>query len=443
MRRLITLTLVGFVLYGCGPSGADSEHTSLTAGDAGGGHEEDEEGHVELTPDQLESAGIRTVAAGPGQIQTTLELSASVAASLDAQAHVNPRVGGLVRTIHAQLGQFVKAGDPLCEIDSVDLGRALSAFLGAKATVETSTDILERERELLTRNKDLASEIFERQRDLAEREITTLSARYEAERDFQDAQLRLDSRVLELEARLARERIELVAAERELKILGLEPEALNEIAGKADEPNAPFGTYVIRAPLDGVIVSRDATKNEFVDLETTLFEIQDLSRVWVLGRVYEQDLASVRVGAAASVYLNAFPGVEVRGEVGFIDYRIETTTRAASVRIELDNVAIETWPEQLPIRPGMFASVKITTGVVDAAIVVPESAIVHESAGDFVFVEHEPGIFEQRAVRVGASEHDNVEIIDGLEPGESVAISGTFALKSAVRVGELGEGHSH
>jgi cobalt-zinc-cadmium efflux system membrane fusion protein len=453
MKSLITLTLMMVPFSGCGPSNANEEHsthaatgaTADTHQDEGdhGDEEEHEEGHVELTAEQVEAAEIRTAAAEAGRIDTVLTLSASVSANLDAQAHISPRVGGLVRKIHASLGQSISTGDPLCEIDSVDLGRAASAFLAAAATVETSKDTLARERELLTRNLDLAREIFERERDLAEREITTLSAQYAAEQALQDAQLRLDSRVLEIEARLARERVEQLAAQRELEILGVEPADLVKMAASGDEPHAPFGAYTIRAPRDGIIVARDVTENEFVSPEMILFNLQDLSRVWVLASVYEQDLASASLGATATVHLDAFPEIEFRGEIDFIDYQIERATRATSIRIELDNGPIESWDEQWPIRPGMFGLVEISTGVHEATVVIPESALVHEDAGEFVFVTHEPGVFELRAVLVGTQGHDNVEIVEGLKPGEIIVVSGTFALKSAARAGELGEGHSH
>jgi cobalt-zinc-cadmium efflux system membrane fusion protein len=251
MRYLIGLAMIGLVAAGCGPSRADTDaEPGAGAGaadrhdghDAPGGQAAREEGRVAFSAQQVEAAGIRTVAVGPGRIETLLELSAVVDVNLDAQAHVNPRVGGLVRAIHARLGQAVRRGDPLCEIDSVDLGRAVGAFLGAQALLDASADILVRERALLARNLELAHEIFEREHDLAEREITTLSARYEAERALQEAQLRHDTRILELEARLAQQRIELVAAERELELLGLRHEDVTEIAAKAHEPHEPFGT---------------------------------------------------------------------------------------------------------------------------------------------------------------------------------------------------------
>ena len=112
-----------------------------------------------------------------------------------------------------------RAGDVLCEIDSADFGRLVSMFITAQATVTMDTETLAAERVLLERNVELAQEVFDREQALAEQEITTLAARYEAERRWQDARLRRDSRLLELESRLARDRIELVAAERELELI--------------------------------------------------------------------------------------------------------------------------------------------------------------------------------------------------------------------------------
>ena len=423
---------------GCGGSTVDEHDDHEEAGDS---HEEDE--HVTLTPAQVEAAGIRTETAGTGRIESLLELSAAVDVDLDAQAHVNPRIRGLVRRVHVALGQSVSLGDPLCTIDSVELGRAVGEYLADHSTLAATLDVLERERALLQSNLELARQVFERERDLAEREITTLTARYEAERALQEAELRHDSRLLELEARLARERIELAAAERELEILGLSHDEVVALPTVADTAHEPLGTYIIRAPRDGVIVARDVTESEYVDADMRLFLIQDLGTVWVQAAVYEQDLSRIAIGAPAHVHLDAFPGSSFEGVVDFINYRIDAATRSTTLRIELPNEPVDDWPEALPLRPGMYGRVGIVTGVAEAAISVPESALVHEADGEHVFVAVEPGVFEPREVRLGVTSHDRVEVLDGLAPGDQVVVAGTFALKSAARAGELGGGHDH
>jgi RND family efflux transporter MFP subunit len=366
-----------------------------------------------------------------------------VAVNRDALSHVNPRVAGLVIRIHVALGQTVQEGDPLCELDSVELGRAVADYLAQRASLQTTEQILARERELLDGDVALAEQVFERERDLAEQQITTLGSRYEAERALQETRLERDARILELQARASRERIALVAAERELELMGLSHEAVDELEQAADEPHAPLGSTLIRAPRSGVVVARDVTVNQFVDPATRLFEIQDLAHIWVLASVYEQDLAAVRLGAPAVVRLDAFPGVALPGEVGFIDYHVEPGTRAAAVRIELENAPIEAWPEPFPIRPGMYGRAEIRTDTREASVVVPESALVHGPGGEHVFVETAPGRFERRALRLGVVSPSQAEVLEGLAAGETVAAGGTFQLESALRTGELGGGHGH
>lgn len=406
--------------------------------------EHEDEGIVVLTAEQMEGAGIFTVRAAPGSVELRLDLSAVVSANLDARAHVTPHIDGHVHAVHAGLGQEVSAGDLLCEVESVGFGRLASAYVTANATLQLDEGILAGELAVLERNVELAQEVFDRELELAEQGLATLSSRYAAESRLQEARLRRDSRTLELEARISRDRIALVAAERELEILGVTHDALADMVTAAQEGHTSLGLFPIHAPRDGVIVSRNVSEAEHVDTESVIFGIQDLSTVWVMGSVYEQDLASVRVGASAEVRLDAHPGQVFAGHVAFIDTTISQTTRAAAVRVVLENAPLDSWPEPYPVRPGMFGRVALTTGEVEAEVVIPESALVHDApAGDFVFVEAEPGTFEQRAVRIGARTPDRVEILSGLSAGESVAAGGTFILKSASRSDELGEDDDH
>lgn len=443
MIALLTVAALG---SGCQDSGDSHGHEGTEDHSAvSQGEEEHGEGEsVRLTQEQATTAGVSTVRAEPGTVTQRLGLAAIVSPDLDAQAHVTPRISGLVHAVHVGLGQEVDQGDLLLEIESAELGRLVSAYITAHATVEMSEEILSGERVVLDRNVELAEEVHNREVDLADQGIATATARYAAEQRLQEAKLRRDSRILELEARLARDRIDLVAAERGLEILGVPHEALEAMTAAADEAHEPLGRYEIRAPRRGLVVMRDVSDAEFVDTESTVLKIQDLSTVWVLGSVYEQDLASVRVGASATVSLDAHPGALFEGEVAFIESSLSPTTRAASVRVVLENPRLDSWPEDYPIRPGMFGRVELDVGTVEAAVVIPESALVHDGPdGDFVFVEVEPGVFAPRDVSVGVSTDDRVQILDGVQAGESVAVSGTFLLKSMGRADELGEGHEH
>lgn len=190
-------------------------------------------------------------------------------------------------------------------------------------------------------------------------------------------------------------------------------------------------------------MERDITLNESVDAEDVIYRIQDLSRVWVLGSVYEHDLSRVRIGATARVRLNAFPSTVIGGAVSFISYHVDRESRAANVRVEVDNDRLEAWEEEYPVRPGMFGTVEVTVSSREAAVVIPEAAVVHEEDGLRVFVAEGNNQFHGRLVQVSETVGGLVEVLTGVEAGEDVVISGTFLLKSVARGEELGGGHSH
>lgn len=131
------------------------------------------------------------------------------------------------------------------------------------------------------------------------------------------------------------------------------------------------------------------------------------------------------------------------GSVSFLDYHVDPISRSVGVRIELPNEQLEAWSEGLPLRPGMFGQAELETASRQASLVLPEAALVHEDAGDYVFVQVEPFAFERRDIEARAVAGGMAEVTSGLKEGEKVAITGTFLLKSAERQGELGGGHSH
>jgi len=475
---LLSTLLVAWV--GCEPSASGGHHGHDHGAPGASGDE------VALSPEQVESAGIRSQRVGPATVTERLRLTAVVEENLDTQAHLTPKVPGLVRSIRKQLGDWVEEGEVLCELESTALGEAASLFMEARASLDAARTKLEQEQALLERGVEIARTIFAREERLKDQELTTLRPFYEAEKALAQAQLSRDSRVLELQSALTQREIELHTAEERLRILGLTAEELAQLA--KDEEHG-HGRYPLRAPRAGVIVARDITENEFVDTSSKLFLIQDLSRVWVIASVYERDLRRVRRGQGARVRLEAFPEATLTGEVAFIDYRVDPTSRACKVRVVLPNEAIPGWDEAFPLRPGLFGSVELVLAEREVALSVPERAIVHEGERNYVFValdegaaanpeheghdereghdedgheghdedghkdgheevhdEHEHGPplrFVRRAVELGASGDEVVEVLGGLKAGERVVTDGTFTLKSAARQGELGGGHSH
>lgn len=417
---------------------------------------------VVLTPAQESAAGVRTIAAAPGRIARTLVLPAVVAADADAVTHVNPKAPGIVRSIHRRLGERVEAGELLATIDSVAVGSAVAELVRARALVEAADATLERERELFEERLETAERVLSgaieverrihaREEELQRKAVSTLRPLLEAdkalelaelERERQLTELRAtrDARLFALEVERTERAIREEAARNALVALGLDPDALD---APGLDPELLAGRYEIRAPRGGIVAGRHITAGEYVDAQTKLFTLEDLARVWVVASAFEDQIRSLSTGQRGRIRLDAFPDAVLEGTVALVGYEVDRETRSLGVRLELENPTLAAWSEELPLRPGMYGSVELVVEELEAPVALPEAAVVHEEAGDFVFVRTRPGTYERRPVRLAPPTGDTVAVLEGLAPGEEVVRDGTFALKSALREGELGGGHDH
>jgi len=450
------LLLVPACSRGGGPAETHASHPGE------GEHDEHEGETVELTAAQVEAAGIRVEPAAGGEVTRHLTLPAVAAANADAVTHVNPKAPGIVRSIHKHLGENVAEGELLCVIDSVELGSAVAAFVRARALVAAAETTLEREGQLfqvrlettervLQGAVDVDRRIHEREQELREQAVSTIRPLLEAEKALQSSELakereltdlraQRDARLLALEVDLRERSIAEDAARNQLLALGIDAALLREL-----EPGSPLlaGTYEIRARRRGIVSGRHISTGEFVDAQTKLYTLEDLSRVWILASAFEGQIQSVRTGQTGTIHLDAFPGRGFEGQVTLVGYEVDRASRALGVRLELDNPTLPDWPEEFPLRPGMFGSVDLVVERTRARVVLPEGAVVHEDAGEFVFVRTAPGTFERRRVELGPPSGDVVEVRAGVEPGDEVVVAGTFPLESALRKSELGAGHAH
>jgi len=422
---------------------------------------------VELSAEQMEAAGIELFVAGPGRVETRLSLPAIVEPDMDATSHVTPKISGVVRSVHAGLGQRIERGDLLAVIDSVELGVVVADYRRALALAEVAQDNLDAETVLFA--KRLAAlevnfsgqiavrqTILEREQELRAKEVSTVRPLLEAERELREAELargmavaelesERDTRVLELRAEVKETSIEETSAMGHLAALGLKGTAVQELL--ASEGVYP-GSYSIRAEAGGVVTARDLSVGKYVETGDELFEIQDLARVWVMASVFEDDLRQVHNGQAATVRLHAFPGEVFHGEVKLLETTLDTKSRSLALRIELDNGEVECWSEELPFRPGMFGDVSLVVESREVDLAVPEAALVHEAGYDVVYVEVGEHKFAHRVVETlgGDSELLAVRAVESggqrLRPGDKVAVGGGLVLKSLDHAEAL-LGHDH
>ncbi|MBL4771945.1 MAG: efflux RND transporter periplasmic adaptor subunit [Planctomycetes bacterium] len=483
--NLKTLTLFASVLlFACSPQHDDDhagdDHASESGGehddhgddhddeggdghDDHGGHDEHEgeEGHVELTQEQYDTAGIETTAARSGQASEMITLAGSIISNANTTRHATPRVSGQLTQVLKNLGDSVQVGEVLCTFDSVELGEAVAAYLQERAQAAAATETLNREKDLFKGRISALIEltdgaiaihqsIYNREEDLQKKAISTVRPLLEARKALeltklaknqQLTELRAarDTRVMNLEVAVLVEEIARTAARNRLLALGI-PDAT--IEGLSAESPLLTGTYELRATGAGIITSRHATSGEFVAAGSQVFVIENPETLWFQASAFENQLRWIRNGQAADIELDAFPDAEIEATIELVDYTLDTASRSVGLRIVLAN-SIPGSTQALPLRPGMFGRAQISTSSHSAAVMIPESALIHDDAGDSVFVQEEPLGFEKRPVTIKRAGYGMVEVLSGLEAGEMVAIKGNFLLKSAERQGELGAGHSH
>ena len=184
----------------------------------------------------------------------------------------------------------------------------------------------------------------------------------------------------------------------------------------------PLDTLPLLSPVNGVVLEKPAQEGMRFMPGELLFRIADLSRVWLLAEVFEQDIAGVRLGQVVQVHINAYPARLFSGKVGFIYPTLATETRTVKVRVELPN------GEGL-LKPGLYGSVTLTAlEDKDMHLAVPDSAVIDSGTRRIVLLKRSEGRFEPRAVTLGRQADGYYEVLEGLEAGDEVVIRANFLI---------------
>jgi Cu(I)/Ag(I) efflux system membrane fusion protein len=222
-------------------------------------------------------------------------------------------------------------------------------------------------------------------------------------------------------AALAQELAE--SSRRRLLLLGMTTAQIANVA----RSGKPIPSTAIIAPVSGTVTRKLVVPQQYVIAGQTLFEVADLSTVWIEADVYENDLPRVAVGRRASVSSPALPGLGLPGTVTFIQPVVSGESRTTRVRIELPN-------RNLQLKPDMYVTVKLFGGSGRPALMIPASAIIDRGQQQFVWIEASPGTFAPRQVKVGTRTADQVEIVSGLAGGESIVVEGAFLIDSEAQL---------
>jgi len=195
-------------------------------------------------------------------------------------------------------------------------------------------------------------------------------------------------------------------------------------------------TLTFRSPVNGIVTEKKALQGMRFMPGDDLYQIADLSRVWVLADVFEQDIGLVRSGAKAALTINAYPGKQFAGVITYVYPTLTSETRTVPVRIELAN------PGTL-LKPGMFAQVELPIEDKGALVTVPVSAVIDSGTRQIVLVQAQEGRYEPREVKLGARNDHYIEVLDGIRDGEPVVVSANFLIdaESNLRAAVSGFGH--
>ena len=176
----------------------------------------------------------------------------------------------------------------------------------------------------------------------------------------------------------------------------------------------------VYAPSSGIVLKREALPGKYVEPGTTLYEVADLSTVWVSADVYEYEMAAVKINQPASVTFAAYPGERFQGTVAYIYPTLNSEARTVRVRLELANPGLK-------LKPGMYGNVTVQTEAV-RTLAVPKEAVLETGLRQLVFLDRGQGRYEPAAVKLGRRSQDSVEVLNGLKEGDRIVTSANFLL---------------
>src|SRR5712672_270179 len=320
-------------------------------------------GTVTISPERIQMLGVRTEAASLRSIAHTVRAVGTVAADERRIGVVNPKFEGWIEKLLVNTtGQTVRRGEALLEVYSPDLVLAQREYLVARAAAV----------------------------DMAQSDAMT--------RDNANA--------------IA------AAALSRLKNWDISADQL----ARLQRSGVAKRTLTLNAPLGGIVMNKPALQGLHFGAGDMLYRIVDLSTVWLMADVFEQDLAQIRPGQSATITVQAYPGRVFEGRVAFVYPTLNAQTRTAKVRIEVPN------PDLL-LKTDMYATVEIASPVETSTVLaVPDSAVLDTGTKQTVLVDRGEGRFEPRAVKLGPRADGYVTVLEGLREGEKVVTGANFLI---------------
>jgi membrane fusion protein, heavy metal efflux system len=373
---IVATLAVACALAGCSSDKNESQMTSYSS-----------QGSKSSTPElftipQDQMSHVQEVTVEPAKLTRTMRLTGAVAYNAFKTTPVITQVGGPVTRILVVPGQHVHAGEPMLYVTSPDYSQLLDGYIKARETYRVADKNFARAQDLYQHNA------------IAERDLL------QAESDRNQAQADLN------------------ASEQSMKILGIKnPEDMLKGPTTAEIP--------VIAPIGGEVVERLVSPGQVMQAgQTQAFTISDMSTVWVLANVYQDDLANVKSGDDVVVQTDAYPQ-SFHGKISYVSAALDPNTRTLQARIVVDNPGEK-------LKKDMYCAVTVTAGVIQDAIAVPDASVLRDDENQpFVYVVTGSNQFGRRGVEIGQSLNSQTQILKGLSAGEKVVGDGSLFLQFA------------
>lgn len=396
---LLLLVAVGATGFACRkPAASHGETPSEVAKAASAeraGHEAMPE-RVRLAPAAISEAGITTWKVQPVDLEHMVVLTGSVEYDENRLLQLAANVKGRAAAIRVDLGAHVRKGDPILEIESVELGQAREELLRALSGLRVSSRAYARAKTLVEAKAISAGEFQARAGDYLAKKAAAQ------------------------------------AAERALHLYGVEDDEIAALKTAVESDGSLLSGHeaprlVLRAPFDGRVIDRKITPGSLFEALQPLVTVADLSSVWVFLQAYEKDLSLLHEGVPVTIRTEAFPQDAFEGRVDFLGSVVDKATRTTRLRATVGNRSEK-------LRPGMFVKAQVHVPKPEAearaTVAVPQAALQTLEGRTTVFVQTEAGVFARHFVETGHTFEGFTEILSGVRPGDLIVSEGSFVLKS-------------
>lgn len=342
------------------------------------------EARVQISDKQLTLNSIEVLTAGPASIKAVLNLQGEIKLNADKSVHIVSRVGGIVESVTVNAGDKVKKGQVLASISSQTIADMRSDLLAAQ------------------KRMNLARSTYVREKQLWEEKISAQQDYLQAQHDLQTA---------EIDVQRLQQRLNAVGADVNAKGLT---------------------RYEIRSSIDGVVTNKQISQGQVVSEIDSLYEISDLSTVWVEMTIYAKDINTVKVGQKVTIKATAFEA-QATGVISYVGALVGEQSRTAMARVVLSN-ANRTW------LPGLPVNIELVSDEVEVPVAVSVEGIQTLRDWSVVFGRYGE-YFEARPLVLGRRDDKYVEVLEGIQAGDRYAAGNSFLIKADI--GKAGASHDH